>query len=403
MAAVTDRLLLADGTAQVLAALRRSLAGAGVTAPLPEAPAEREQTLTMLRPELPVTEPGAAAVVATSGSTGRPRGVVLTAGALIASAEATHRRLGGPGRWVLALPAHYVAGLMVLVRSLVADRPPLEVDARLDGLAGLTLDEGAPSSLSLVPTQLTRALADPVRTVVLRRFAAVLLGGAAADPGLLDRAAAAGVTVVTTYGMSETCGGCVYDGVPLDGVEVTADGAGRLVIGGPTVFAGYRLDPAATADALQGGRLVTRDRGDVVGGRVVVRGRVDDVVISGGLNVDLAAVERAVRAWVGGEAAAVGVPHPEWGTEVVAVVTGPPDHQGTPDAPPDVGASWTAPGRFSLADLRTALAAELPAYALPRRLVVRPDLPRTSGGKIDRRQLIAALTAPPVDRPEDPT
>ena len=123
VAAVTDRLRLADGTAEVLDSLRRSLAGSGVTAPLPADRAEREQTLAMLRPEIAVEEADAAAVVATSGSTGRPRGVVLSRSALIASAEATHRRLGGPGTWVLALPAHYVAGLMVLVRSLVADRP----------------------------------------------------------------------------------------------------------------------------------------------------------------------------------------------------------------------------------------------------------------------------------------
>ena len=154
----------------------------------------------------------------------------------------------------------------------------------------------------------------------------MLLGGSAADPALLDRAAAAGIRVVTTYGMSETCGGCVYDGVPLDGVDVTVEDGGRLGIGGPTVFAGYRLDPAATADALVGGRLLTRDRGTVGrDGRVTVLGRIDDVVISGGLNVDLAAVERAVRTWAGAvvagtDAAVVGVPHPEWGTEVVAVV-----------------------------------------------------------------------------------
>ena len=177
----------------------------------------------MLRPELAVEEADAAAVVATSGSTGRPRGVVLTRAALIASADATHRRLGGPGTWVLALPAHYVAGLMVLVRSLVAARPVLEVDARLDALAGLELTGDGPHYLSVVPTQLTRALCDPVRTASLRRFDAVLLGGSAADPALLDRAAAAGIAVVTTYGMSETCGGCVYDGVPLDGVDVTVE------------------------------------------------------------------------------------------------------------------------------------------------------------------------------------
>jgi O-succinylbenzoic acid--CoA ligase len=410
---VTDRLRLADGTSAVLDSLRRSLVGSGVTAPLPVDPAEREQTLAMLSPGIPVEEPDAAAVVATSGSTGRPRGVVLSRSALIASAEATHRRLGGPGSWVLALPAHYVAGLMVLVRSLVADRRVVEVDARLDALPSLDLPGEGPVYLSVVPTQLGRALAHPARTTALRRFDAVLLGGAAADRSLLDRAAAAGIRVVTTYGMSETCGGCVYDGVPLDGVDVTADDSGRLGIGGPTVFAGYRLDPGATAEALVGGRLLTRDRGEVgVDGLIRVLGRIDDVVISGGLNVDLAAVERAVRDWAGGkrggaEAAVVGVPHPDWGTEVVAVIAEEHNQAPVPATAPRPRSGVSTGGRFFVSDLRTALAGRLPGYALPRRLVVRPTLPRTSGGKIDRRRLITDLIADPtessVDRPEDPT
>ena len=409
VAAVTDRLDLADGTAEVLDSLRRSLAGSGVTAPLPADRAERERTVAMLHPEIPVEEAGAAAVVATSGSTGRPRGVVLPRAALIASAEATHRRLGGPGSWVLALPTHYVAGLMVLVRALVADRPVLELDGRLDALAGLEPADDGPHYLSLVPTQLSRALADPDRSAALGRFDAVLLGGAAADPSLLAAAAAAGITVVTTYGMSETCGGCVYDGVPLDGVDVTADDDARLSIGGPTVFAGYRLDPAATAEALTGQRLLTRDRGAVgPDGRVTVLGRIDDVVISGGLNVDLAAVERAVRAWAGGvagggEAAVVGVPHPDWGTEVVAVVAELQNQAAITGSAPDERPGISVKGRYFLSDLRTALSATLPGYALPRRLVVRRTLPRTSGGKIDRRQLIADLTATAVGPPEEPS
>jgi o-succinylbenzoate---CoA ligase len=360
----------------VLASLRRSLAGDTVTAPLPPAGPERAQTLAMLRPEHPVTECGAAAVVATSGSTGQPRGVVLPASALVASAEATHQRLAGPGTWVLALPPHYVAGLMVIVRSLVAGRPVIEIGARLAELGEVDVGVG-PAYLSLVPTQLTRALRDPILVRALGRFDAVLVGGAAADPTLLERARDAGVDVVTTYGMSETCGGCVYDGRPLDGMDVRIDDNGRISIGGPMVFAGYRLDPAATAKALVGGRLLTRDRGRrSADGGVTVLGRLDDVVISGGLNVDLATVEHAVRDWAGAEAAVVGVPDAEWGTAVVAVVE--------------------SPEPVSLADLRDALRT-LPPYALPRRLVSTPTLPRTAGGKIDRRRLVSELG----DRPDE--
>lgn len=375
LAAVIPALRLPTGTAEVLASLRRSLSGDGVTAPLPPQEPERAQTLAMLQLDQPVTEPDAAAIVATSGSTGHPRGVVLSAAALRASADATHARLNGPGTWVLALPPHYVAGLMVLVRGVVADQPVHEVDSHLQGLTDLEWGSD-PAYLSVVPTQLARALADPALTRALTRFDAVLLGGAAADASLLHRAGEAGIAVVTTYGMSETCGGCVYDGQPLDGVTVTTSSDGRVSIGGPTLFSGYRLDPATTAEALVDGRLVTRDRGALDQGRLTVLGRLDDVVISGGMNVDLATVERAVRAWAAGEAAVVGLPSAEWGVEVVAVVE-------QPDEPPESDAR--------LGDLRASLSHQLPTYALPRRLLIIPALPRTSGGKIDRRRLVADL------------
>lgn len=391
---MTNPLRLATGTAEVLASLRRSLAGDGLTAPLPAAGPERAQTRDMLASESTGFEIDAGAIVATSGSTGHPRGVLLPRSALLASAQATHARLGGPGRWVLALPPHYVAGLMVLVRALVAGQPVHEVGARLSGLPDLDLG-GGPAYVSLVPTQLARALADPALARALIRFDAVLLGGAAADPELLNRAGSAGVRVVTTYGMSETCGGCVYDGRPLDGVQVDVAEDGRIGIGGPTLFAGYRLDPAATSAALVAGRLITRDRGAWVDGRLTVLGRVDDVVVSGGMNVDLAAVERAVRTWAGGEASVVGVPDPDWGVEVTAVMDSEnlPHHGRVPREP---GSAEAPSGRFSesprlLTAVRTALADDLPAYALPRRLLTG-RLPRTSGGKIDRRRLVADLT-----------
>lgn len=384
VAGVTDRLCLATGSTEVLASLRRSLAGQGVTAPLAGDGPERDQALAMLRPGLPVDEPDAAAIIATSGSTGRPRGVVLSRSALVAAADAAHRRLAGPGSWVLALPPHYIAGLMVVVRSLVAGRPPSAIDGRLTELPQLTLPGDGPHYLSLVPIQLSRALTDPAVTRSLTRFAAVLVGGSAADPELLQRAAELGVSVVPTYGMTETCGGCVFDGRPLDGVEVTVGEDDCLVVEGPVLFSGYRLDPAATHDALVDGRLRTRDRGAVIDGHVTVRGRVDDVVVTGGMNVDLATVERHVRTWarrVGAEAAVVGVPHPAWGTEVVAVTE--------PGSPPHTSRS----DRGALTDLQRALGAELPGYAVPRRLVEWPSLPRTAGGKIDRRQVVSDLTS----------
>ena len=221
----------------LLPALAAALDGGPPLLPLPPGPpAVVEALLAALRPDRPLDDPEVALVVPTSGSTGEPKGALLTAAAVHASARATHDRLGGPGRWLLALPPTHVAGLMVLARSLDAGTEPVAVDRTgpFDpdrfAAAAAGLPDDAPRYVSLVPAQL-RLLLDAGTD--LTGFDAVLLGGAAAAPALLDRARAAGVAVVTTYGMSETCGGCVYDGVPLDGVEVGIDPDGRIRLGGP--------------------------------------------------------------------------------------------------------------------------------------------------------------------------
>src|SRR5271169_2332386 len=186
---------------------------------------------------------GTAVVVGTSGSTGAPKGVELSAAALRHSARASLDRVGArPGeRWLCCLPATHVAGLQVLVRSLVSGSEPVLAErADAETVAG-----SGCAHVSLVPTQLQRLLLGPA--VPLAGFSSVLLGGAAAPASLLEAARAAGVPVVTTYGMTETCGGCVYDGVPLDGVRVAIHGddddspaGGRIWIGGPVLFSGYR-------------------------------------------------------------------------------------------------------------------------------------------------------------------
>ena len=191
---------------------------------------------------------GTAVVIATSGSTGTPKGVELSAAALLHSARASLGRIGArPGeRWLCCLPVTHVAGIQVLVRSLVSGTDPVLAD-RADPQ---TVAASGCAHVSLVPTQLRRLLASESRqsditandgTSALSAFSSVLLGGAAAPGGLLEAARAARVPVVTTYGMTETCGGCVYDGVPLDGVRVEVGGEdGRIRIGGPVLFSGYR-------------------------------------------------------------------------------------------------------------------------------------------------------------------
>jgi O-succinylbenzoic acid--CoA ligase len=300
-----------------------------------------------------VADDPAPLVVETSGSTGTPKRVLLSRAAMRASADATHTRLGGPGQWLLTLPPAYVAGLQVLFRSVRAGTEPVDEPADLTGERRY---------VSVVPTQLVRALdGDPTW---LRGFDTVLVGGARLDPGLRGRAEAAGVHVVATYGMSETCGGCVYDGRRLDGVSVATGPDGRIRLGGPVVFDGYQGDPELTAQVLQDGWFVTQDLGRVDDdGTLQVLGRVDDVLVSGGLNVPAGAVASRLREHPRvREAEVVGVPHDEWGQEVVALVAG------------DV----------ALDELRDWVAAAHPRAWAPRRVVAVGTLPLLANGKVDR-------------------
>src|SRR6478609_3646115 len=258
-------------------------------------------------------------VVETSGSTGRPKRVALSRRAMLASADASAARVGGAGRWLLALPASYVAGLNVIVRSLVAGHEPVVLeDSFADAVAAL----GPGGFLSVVPTQLHRLL--DTDASALAELDTVLLGGGPIDPALRARAAEAGVRIVATYGSAETCGGCVYDGLPLDGVALALSTDGRIRITGPTLFDRYLDDEPATRAALVDGWFVTSDAGRLdEDGRLSVLGRVDDMVVSGGVNVPAAAVAARLREHPAVTAAeVVGVPDVEWGNRVVAVVEG---------------------------------------------------------------------------------
>ena len=383
------------GTLQAwVRALGPALDGSGpALAPMPAGPGSQRDRLTadLGRGDAVAAGPdGVALVIPTSGSTGAPKGAMLTAAAVLASQAATHSRLGGPGRWVLALPLTHVAGLMVVVRAVAAGAPPADAttegsfdpahfvettgsQAAAAGAGGLRL------YTSLVPTQLARLLDAPGGPAALARYDAILVGAAATPATLLVRAAAAGVRVVTTYGMSETCGGCVYDGVPLDGVGADLDADGTVLIGGPTLFAGYWGRPDLTAAAFDpGGRLVTCDRGSFDDrGRLRILGRVDDVIVTGGEKVAPAQVEDALMLLpaVAG-AVVVGVPDPQWGERVVAVVV------------PSAGS------RVVLDQVRQALVGALPAPALPRQLLVVTGLPLLASGKPDRAAARALASAP---------
>jgi len=320
-----------------------------------------EEILALLR-EWDAAEEPTPLVVETSGSTGVPKRVVLSRAAMRASADATHARLGGPGQWLLALPASYVAGLQVLFRSVRAGTEPV-----LAG-DGPWPDPGAMTAqrryVSLVPTQLHRMLGEADRARRLAGFDALLVGGASLAPELRERARGLGVRVVATYGMSETCGGCVYDGVPLAGVEVATDEHGRVRIRGPVLFDGYDGQPDLTAEVLQDGWFVTQDLGRVdEGGHVEVLGRADDVVITGGVNVPAATVAAELRRHPRVRAAeVVGVPDDEWGEVLVTVAVTDAD----------------------LDELRDHVAATYPRSFAPRRLVRVDALPLLPNGKTDR-------------------
>lgn len=275
----------------------------------------------------------AVVVVRTSGSTGAPKATVLTVESLAASSMATALALKGEGQWLLALPVQYVAGVQVLVRSLFAGTRPWVMDMS----GGFTPEAFTAAALeltdkirftSLVPTQLQRLLDNPTpdTLAVLRRFNAILLGGAPAPKPLLASARDAGVRVVTTYGSAESSGGCVYNGYPLEGVSVRVDGDGRILLGGDTIAAGYLEAPdeeTGTFFEEDGVRWYrTSDLGSIDDdGRLTVLGRADDVIITGGVKVSAAQVQAELEKYDGVTAAFVaGVPSSEWGQAVAAYV-----------------------------------------------------------------------------------
>ena len=312
-------------------------------------------------------------IVETSGSTGRPKRVALSRAAVLASVTASARRLGGSGRWLLALPPSYVAGVQVVCRSLVAGHEPvlLEDHGSFAEAARVSTGSTTDAFVSLVPTQLHRLL--DTDADALRSFHTVLLGGGPMDPALRRRAADADVRVVATYGSAETAGGCVYDGYALDGVAVALDAGGRIRIGGPTLFERYDGDPAATAEVLVDGWFLTSDAGRLdEDGRLHVLGRIDDVVVSGGVNVPAPAVAARLREHPDVVAAEVlGVPDEEWGNRLVAYVVGVSTGSTT---------GW-------IDELRDWVAIEHPRSWAPRQLVVLDELPLLPNGKPDRLTL----------------
>jgi O-succinylbenzoic acid--CoA ligase len=307
--------------------------------------------------------------------------VALSADALKASAVMAHERLGGPGQWLLALPLTYIAGMSVLVRSIDADQAPVVMpsgpfNARtfVESAAELTAER---RYTALVPVQLTRVIElaeeDTESAEILRRFNGILIGGQALEADLRSRAHGLGLTVIETYGSSETAGGCVYNGVPLTGVDLEIDESGEIVIAGPQLATGYLLDDQRTTDTFQirNGKTwyFTGDVGVFSDGILTVLGRRDRVIISGGLKVDLDAVEAEVRLISGcSGACALHIPDSEWGVRPAVVVPG-QFPEGEQDA--------------LRAEVYDVIVAKLGRVAAPKTVCFISEIPRLSSGKPD--------------------
>lgn len=336
---------------------------------------------------------GTAVVIATSGSSGIPKRVMLSAEALRASAEATAARIGS-GRWLLALPSGYVAGLQVLVRSIVAGTEPVTLEGGFSprAFAEATLPMLRPSAgsgsdterlfTSLVPAQiatLVEAADDPVVRGALQAYTAILVGGQALPERVREAATALGARLVRTYGSSETSGGCVYDGLPLDTAAVRVVD-GELWIAGPMLADGYLDDPALTERTFvrddhgirwyRTGDLGIVEKG-VDGDVVRVRGRADNVIVSGGINISLDRVERIVRNIPGLEQAVVlGIPDERWGETSIIFA-----------------AAEDVDGGRMLDAARDLVTVEIGKHARPVQLELAPELPILASGKPDREAL----------------
>jgi o-succinylbenzoate---CoA ligase len=319
---------------------------------------------------------GVGLIVETSGSSGKPKRVTLSREAILASANAAQIRLGGPGQWLLALPINFVAGANVLIRSLVADTQPVLMNTSVPFTAeafarSASLMTGSRRYTSLVPTQLARlaaALSDPFSASgqndfllgQLRKFDAILVGGQAPQDEVVQRLRELGIKIVITYGMTETGGGCVYDGQPLDGVKVDLVG-NRIRISGKVLATEIADETGITA---VGESFITNDLGEFdESGRLQVLGRIDRVIVSGGLKISLDRVEELARAVPGvAELAATSIADAVWGQRVGIVYLGSPE---VADA------------------IALALANDLGPAGKPVRVVRTDGVPKLPSGKHD--------------------
>ncbi|MFP7364814.1 o-succinylbenzoate--CoA ligase [Corynebacterium callunae] len=362
---------LANPTA-ILGDLEDAISGHRTFLPIP---AQDKTRARLLRDSQHVGQPiddSIALVMATSGSTGTPKGAQLSPLNLVSSADATHQFLGGPGQWLLAMPAHHIAGMQVLIRALIAGVDPLAIDlsngfniADFARAAAELKDTGDRTYTSLTPMQLLKAMDTLQGIEALALFDGILVGGAALSRQARESATKLGISVITTYGSSETSGGCVYDGKPIPGAQVRIR-EGRIELGGPMIAQGYRNSPQHE-DFAEPGWFKTSDVGEFHESTLVVKGRIDAVIDSGGLKLHPEVLERAIADIDGVTGVCVvGIPDPRLGQAIVAAYEG------------SISPSQVIEGLDSL-----------PRWQLPKQLKHLPTLPTIGPGKVDRKAIKA--------------
>jgi len=325
-------------TPQLLDALLAALKGDGPA--LATAPIDTDEV-----------DPKVALIVTTSGSTGNPKSVLLSAHSLLANARATHKYIGASAgqRWSLLLPTSHIAGLNILIRSIELGTQPVTVESGADFSA-------------IVPTQLHRALTSDSQLLAhLKKCQSVLVGGGPLDAELRQRAIDAGIKVITTYGMTETSGGVVYDGNSLEGISIEIQD-GRIALQGPQVALGY-LDSTLPTN---NGWFITNDLGEIKDGMLIVHGRADDQIISGGEKISLSAIETYLQSeFKNPDIIAFAHRDREWGEKLCIATT----------------------TDIALESLQVKLKERFGAHASPKELFKVASIPYLAIGKPDRKKL----------------
>ena len=292
-------------------------------------------------------------IVSTTGSTGVVKRVQISTSALANSAKLSNAALGANSGdvWSLLLSTQHIAGLNVLARSVLLGTQVVGVEKRADYSA-------------IVPTQLHKALTgDNELLSHLKNCKAVLVGGAALTNELLEKAISNGIKVVTTYGMTETCGGCVYDSVPLEGVTIAITNEGLIKISGPILASGYENEDELWNQSFNNGWFTTNDLGNLMDGKLFISGRADDVIITGGENVSLFAIEYQLSsAFPEVNFLATSIPDPQWGAKLCLISDKAIDHN----------------------EISEVLLRNLGRAAVPKEFLELTQIPQIGIGKPDR-------------------